>query len=428
MKKIEIVLSIILALFVYQIAMAQMGGPAGRAGQPAAIAGARSAIEADAEATKIEFRTEDGRTTNNVLTDQRGWIVATVTNKGGIQLAGLKTQIEVDGTIVRQDDLTIGVGRSQDLTLSYAFTTPGSHIIALVVDPRNQVPESNKSNNRVERVINIAARAYDVEATSIECNPTAGGRNVNTIDKGGEADVVGTVTNRGNAPITRVKVRLIVGGSIIREDTVGIDPGMTASITGRYKFDISGAQMITLIADPDNTLQETNKNNNRIQKTIEVKEAKPMALLSNIQLDPQKIRVIPTSTPPNLFALEREMRNIMSSIDLIMQRIRQILPTHHDVMATYINSVRSSCLPKTYSVQDQQSAGCTQTDTVDACMQKLYTWCCNTNNYHTSFERYQREMEAATANANMSAKLQELNNASSQMDQAVRQINQLFTP
>jgi hypothetical protein len=250
MKKTAIGLSLISALFIYQIAVAQVGSPAGRAGQPVAGAGVRSAIEADAEATKIEFRFEDGRPIDNVLTDQRGWIVATVSNKGGIQLTGLKTQIQVDGTIVRQDDLTIGVGRSQDLTWSYAFTTPGNHIIALTVDPRNQINESNENNNRTEKVITVAARAYDVEATSIECNPTGGGRrNVNVIDKGGEADLVGTVTNKGNASITRVKIRLMVGGSTVREDTVAIEPGRTTRLTGRYKFDNAGPQIITFVVD-----------------------------------------------------------------------------------------------------------------------------------------------------------------------------------
>ncbi|TRZ77294.1 MAG: hypothetical protein D4R93_01845 [Deltaproteobacteria bacterium] len=410
MKKTAIGLSLISALFMYQIAVAQVGSPA-RSGQPVAGAGVRSAIEADAEATKIEFRTEDGRPIDNVLTDQRGYIVATVSNKGGIQLTGLKTQIEVDGTIVRQDDLTIGVGRSQDITMSYAFTTPGNHIIALTIDPRNQINESNENNNRTEKVITVAARAYDVEATSIECNPTGGSRrNVNVIDKGGEADLVGTVTNKGNASITRVKIRLMVGGSIVREDTVAIEPGRTTSLTGRYKFDNAGPQIIIFVVDPDNVIQETNKNNNRTQKTIEV-QVKPLALITDIRLEPQKIRVIPVSPLPDYGALGMELIHATEAII-------DAASGYGYVTRTYINSIQF-CLSNNYTVQDQRAAGCTGTDTVDACMPKLYTWCCNTNMYRHGFEDRQRRAEEAAAN--LPAKLQAFINA-------IGRVKTLLTP
>jgi len=363
--------------------MAQVGSPAGR-GQPAAIAGARSAIEADAEATKIEFRTEDGRTTTNVLTDQRGIIVATVSNKGGIQLTGLKTNIQVDGTIVRQDDLTIAPGQSQDLRWIYAFTAPGNHIIALTVDPRNEITETNKNNNRTEKVITVTARVYDVSASHLDVNILGGQRQVIAVNQGQDVELVGTATNLGNAPMTRVKIALMVDGSNVREQTVAIEPGRTASVTRQYRFDAPGRHSIAFAVDTDNAFQETNKNNNRIERAYEVR---PVALRTDIRLEPQMIKVSPYGLP-YYGALYQELANAM---ELVKTLNRDLYQPNTD---TYKNAVIHclASLPKNYTAQDQQAAGCTATDAVDLCKLKLYNWCC-TNEAYRRFLYANQQME-----------------------------------
>lgn len=279
MRKVAICLSLLATLFIYQVTMAQVRSPA-TTGQ--STPGIRPAIESkDAEATKIEFRTEDGRTTNNVLTDQRGYIVATVSNKGGIQLTDLKTIIQVDGVIIRRDDLTIGPGRSQDLTQSYSFIAAGNHTIELTVDPINKLNETNENNNRIEKVITVTARTYDAEARRIEFLPIgngsggpwgARGYGCYWINQGQEADFVGYVSNSGNSTMTRVKIALKVDGTTVREQTVTIEPGGITSLSGRYRFDTTPGRRypIVFIVDTDNAFQETREDNNRTMIEVDV--------------------------------------------------------------------------------------------------------------------------------------------------------------
>lgn len=46
-----------------------------------------------------------------------------------------------------------------------------------------------------------------------------------------------------------------------------------------------------------------------------------------------------------------------------------------DELRSYYKPHIKNCLAKSYSVQDQQAAGCAGTDTVNQCMDKLYKYC-----------------------------------------------------
>lgn len=46
-----------------------------------------------------------------------------------------------------------------------------------------------------------------------------------------------------------------------------------------------------------------------------------------------------------------------------------------DELRSYYKPHVKNCLAKSYSVQDQQAAGCAGTDTVNQCMDKLYKYC-----------------------------------------------------
>ena len=50
-------------------------------------------------------------------------------------------------------------------------------------------------------------------------------------------------------------------------------------------------------------------------------------------------------------------------------------PAPADILMSGYRDYINSCLTKSYSVQDQQAAGCAGTDTVNQCMDKLYKHC-----------------------------------------------------
>jgi subtilase family serine protease len=273
---VMVVLSLLLCCYC-QETNAQVGQRAGTQG--VAGAGVRAAeqvqIARDAEASKIEYLTEDSRVTTNVLTNQRGSIRATVSNKGNIILTNLITRIEVDGVRVREDNLTLNVGASQDLTWSYNFTTPGNHTIALLVDPNNQILETNKNNNRVEKVIVATTAVYDIRATNLDVVREGYARPMgpNDVAYVGEAfQVVGNVVNNGNVSLIRVKIRLIItDGSIARDATVPLEPGRSAQLSRPFTCNAPGPQSLIFIVDPDNEITETNRQDNRIERLLDCK-------------------------------------------------------------------------------------------------------------------------------------------------------------
>jgi subtilase family serine protease len=270
MKNVVMVVLSLLICCYCQETNAQVGQRAGTPGVAGAGIRAAEQVAGDAEASRIEYLTEDGRVTTNVLTNQRGSIRATVSNKGSIILTNLMTRIEVDGVRVREDNLTLNVGGSQDLTWSYNFTTPGNHTIALLVNPNNQILETNKNNNRVEKVIVATTAVYDIRATKLEVivagDPLA--PNV-AMWVGYPFLVVGTVANNGNVSLTRVKIRLIIDGSTARDATVPLEPGRTAQISRDYTFNTTGVHSLIFIVDPDNEIPETNRQDNRIERSLD---------------------------------------------------------------------------------------------------------------------------------------------------------------
>jgi hypothetical protein len=56
------------------------------------------------------------------------------------------------------------------------------------------------------------------------------------------------------------------------------------------------------------------------------------------------------------------------------------------------------CAAKSYSVAEQQAAGCMGSDTVDVCAQKLYHHCMQTGTYHSSYMSKLKTMMDAVDN------------------------------
>jgi len=117
----------------------------------------------------------------------------------------------------------------------------------LLVNPNNQILETNKNNNRVEKVIVATTAVYDIRATKLEVivagDPLA--PNV-AMWVGYPFLVVGTVANNGNVSLTRVKIRLIIDGSTARDATVPLEPGRTAQISRDYTFNTTGVHSLSL--------------------------------------------------------------------------------------------------------------------------------------------------------------------------------------
>jgi subtilase family serine protease len=81
--------------------------------------------------------------------------------------------------------------------------------------------------------------------------------------------VVGTVVNNGNVSLTRVKIRLIIDGSTVRDATVPLEPGRSAELSRGYTFNTLGVHSLIFIVDPDNEIPETNRQDNRIERLLD---------------------------------------------------------------------------------------------------------------------------------------------------------------
>ena len=85
------------------------------------------------------------------------------------------------------------------------------------------------------------------------------------------------------------------------------------------------------------------------------------------------------------------------------------------------SAIAKQCTSKAYTVQDQKSAGCTGTDTVDQCTDKLYRQCLKTSSNpgrNISVQEFQDSATAVAAEARALSRT--LNQYANQADQAAK--------
>ncbi len=128
---------------------------------------------------------------------------------------------------------------------------------------------------------------------------------------------------------------------------------------------------------------------------------------SKMTVSPAKQGLKPLQQPlvANKLAAPSSYQLLLLTIDNVIASKNDLnnsicCPAPADILMSGYKDRINYCLTKSYSVQDQQAAGCAGTDTVNQCMDKLYKYCIgNYTGEYGSKEAFKQQFKTALERA-----------------------------
>lgn len=183
----------------------------------------------------------------------------TVNNIGTGASGDYKVQYSFNDTpAVVKDMPSLPAGETAELTFT-SILSAGSHIIKIIVDPDNDIVELNEDNN--ENDVYFSTIVPDLVVNTITWAPLNAG-------VGDKVTITAIVANQGVAVAVNPRVALFIDGI----DSGFVDvPQIDADSTDNVDFSwmaTAGQHEISVLANSDNLVQESNISNNNKSRTI----------------------------------------------------------------------------------------------------------------------------------------------------------------
>ena len=195
-------------------------------------------------------------------------VVVTVRKNPGADFSGLvPVEVFVDGVSLGVKSVTLELTDAKpEGTVPVPFmVTPGSdRVVRVVVDPRNSIPESDENNNTLQTNIVYAAAAPDFVVDSVDFSPNA------NVKQGDTVRLTVGVRNVGIGRwASRVNVRVRFNTGF--ERTLAVDdlaPNETKTVSSNWLAAPGSDNLLTVEIDPDNTVLESNEDNNNLSQRL----------------------------------------------------------------------------------------------------------------------------------------------------------------
>lgn len=191
-------------------------------------------------------------------------ITGTVKNIGQSASPATTVRLTVQGIGTLSANIpALNAGVSQTITFTCTAPTsltPQTVSMTAIVDPNNQVEESNEGNNSRSAAISINALRPDIEIVDSTITDWYAGMDVT---------ISAVVRNNTAQPVPSVAIRLTIGGASYTE-SIPIAGNGTNLAVFRITVPAAGSYTVKLTADPDGTLKETDEGNNSLSKNIQV--------------------------------------------------------------------------------------------------------------------------------------------------------------
>jgi methanogen extracellular protein (TIGR04279 family) len=191
----------------------------------------------------------------------------TVENVGNIDSGRFNVTVKVDNaTIAAFQVEKLPVNSSTTLSLTWTPKVEGVYKLTAIVDPENAVKETNETNNILSLTVTVKPKPLpDLTPTTITVAPPE-------PSVGENCTVNVTVLNTGTAESPPFKVLLKADGLTVQTLTVEKLPvNGLAVLRFTWTPTRSGNHTLTVIADPDNAVEELNETNNVLSITVTVK-------------------------------------------------------------------------------------------------------------------------------------------------------------
>jgi len=194
-------------------------------------------------------------------------IPATVTNIGGDDANDVLVRFYDNDTYIGKHIIPWIPGKhaSRTALISHSFTTAGVHVIKVVVDPENRIMEATEDNNEYSVRIHVHLPSVDLTFPSYVSPDILWDIGLSkpapTI-----VDVVTvscTILNVGELEANNIVVEFLDNGAEFDSLYIpSIPSGSSETVSVSWIATPIGWHSITVVIDPDNTIDESNEHNN----------------------------------------------------------------------------------------------------------------------------------------------------------------------
>ncbi len=205
-----------------------------------------------------------------------GTVTVTVKNQGAQAVSNAKLKLTLGDFFseVRQTGSILAGGTAQ---ITFGFVAPETLerrtvIATAIVDPTNEIPETNEDNNTLTGSLMVKPILPDLAVTSTNAANWYAGK---------EIVVTATVVNYTSRDVPEVAVRLTLGGARYEESVPLPGNGTNLAVFRVTLPTTIGATDVRFVVDPYNAIPEQDKGNNDLDKTIEI-----VAVPTGAVLDP----------------------------------------------------------------------------------------------------------------------------------------------
>jgi parallel beta-helix repeat protein len=194
-------------------------------------------------------------------------ITATVHNVGTEDASNIPVAFYDNAKLIGESTIShLSKGSSEATGISWHAKPSGWHTITVKVDPRNELAETDESNNDASRSIYVYPSLPDLTPTSIDFSDDTPLINQSIT-------VAAQVTNIGGIHAFDVAVRFYDDGIFLGEQTISSIPpkGETESAQITSSFTRVGWHNVTVVVDPQNSIAEADEDNNRLSAQVFVR-------------------------------------------------------------------------------------------------------------------------------------------------------------
>ncbi|HEY6324561.1 MAG TPA: CARDB domain-containing protein, partial [Thermoanaerobaculia bacterium] len=182
----------------------------------------------------------------------------------------------------------LGAGQTASLTATWdTLGKAGSHTLFAVIDPDGRVAELSKTDNQATLAVTVAAAPAGVDLEVRGADVTVSPPHPATLPV--QLAISAVVRNNGQTGAPAVDVRLYLGtppaATVLGDVTVSVPGRSSAAANFVYTLTTPGTTVLTVVADPDNLIPETDKTNNAASVTVTTAASSDLGLSSSdIQL------------------------------------------------------------------------------------------------------------------------------------------------
>lgn len=209
---------------------------------------------------------------------------ATVSNEGEADAdSSFNVTFLVDGEQVGENKTidSLRFGDETNVTSDEWNATPGDHEVRVVVDPHEDISESDEENNELAESFDVAAAEVDFAVTELASEPE------DPVEED-EVAFEAIVANEGNVASNNTTLRFFVDGDALGDDVEvpALAAGENVSLTSENWTAEEGEHTIRAFVDPARETNESDEENNDREEQITVESIEANLLVDEITLDP----------------------------------------------------------------------------------------------------------------------------------------------